>query len=343
MLYSVKTIANLINAQLYHADPAQMIHQLKPLNVASIHDLSFYEPSQTNVSKQDLLCSQAGVVITTESFKNDCPHGCLIVDKPKACFFKVAALFENAFKPSQGIHSSAIIGKHCDIHATATIGPCVVMGDGAKIHAHVVIGANAVIGEEVVIGEQSHIFPNVTLYPRVQIGQRVIIHSGTVIGADGFGFVPDEKGIWQRLPQLGSVIIKDNVSIGAGCTIDCGTLTDTLIENGVKIDDQVHIAHNVVVGEHTIIAGYSAIAGSVIIGKHCMLAGAVRVSDNLSIADRVVLMAGSGVAKSITEPGMYGSGIPIAPMNKWRKILARIYQLDELARRVIQLEKKNHE
>jgi UDP-3-O-[3-hydroxymyristoyl] glucosamine N-acyltransferase len=343
MPHTIEIIAKLIDAQIYHADPSQVINQLKPLSTASMDDLSFYEPTQTNLSKQDLQNSKAGVIITTEAFKDDCPHACLIVDKPKTSFVKVAALFEILFKPDQGIHPSAIIGKHCDIHLTAAIGAGVVIGDGVTIHAQAVVGANTVIGEQVVIQERSYIFPNVTIYPKVQIGRRVIIHSGTVMGAEGFGFVPDEKGVWHRLPQLGSVIIQDDVSIGAGCTIDCGTLSDTVIERGVKIDDQVHIAHNVVVGEHTIIAGYSAVAGSVTIGKHCMLGGAIRVSDNLSITDRVVLTAGSSVAKSITEPGMYGSGLPVAPMNKWRRILARIYQLDELAKRVIQLEKKNHE
>jgi UDP-3-O-[3-hydroxymyristoyl] glucosamine N-acyltransferase len=341
MSYSIEAIAKLINAQIYHADPTQIIHQLKPLNTASIGDLSFYDPTQTNVCKQDLVSSQAGVVITTAVFKDDCLHGCLIVDLPKASFAKVAALFEDLCLPEKGSHPSAIIGEHCQIHPSAVIGAGVVIGDEVKIHANVVIGANTVIGSKVIIQEKSHIFAHVTLYPKVQIGCRVIIHSGTVIGADGFGFIPDDKGVWQRLPQLGSVVIQNDVSIGAGCTIDCGTLNDTVIGEGVKIDNQVHIAHNVEIGFHTIIAGYTAIAGSVKIGQHCMLAGAVRISDNLCITDRVIITAGSSVAKSITEPGIYGSGIPIAPMSKWRRILARIYQLDELTKRVIQLEKKN--
>jgi UDP-3-O-[3-hydroxymyristoyl] glucosamine N-acyltransferase len=337
---TTQAIAQLIQGELFQAEPLQIIQQLKPLNTANPEDLSFYEPSQKNITEDDLKQSKAGVVITSEAFKDFCPNGCIVVEKPKACFAQVAALFEEVFVPKSGIHPSAVIGENCKIDNTARIAAGVVIGDGAQICADVSIGANTVIGERVVIEAKSLLFANVTIYPKVRIGQRVRIDSGTIIGADGFGYVPDDKGVWQRLPQLGSVVIHNDVSIGAACTIDCGALSDTVIHDGVKIDDQVHIAHNAVIGAHTVIAGCSAISGSVTIGKHCMLAGAVRTADNLSIADQVVLTAGSGVSKSIKEPGIYGCSIPVAPMAKWRRILGRLYHLDDLAKRIIRLEKK---
>jgi len=335
-----EAIAQLIQGELYQAEPTQVIQQLKSLQAASADDLSFYEPTQKNVTEKELQQSNAGVVITTAAFKDSCPNGSIIVENPKVSFAKVATLFEDCFKPPIGIHASAEIGDQSTIAESACIGPGVVVGNGATIGADTVIGANTVIGEQVVIGESTYLAANITIYPKVQIGHRVKIDANTVIGADGFGFVPDEKGVWQRVPQLGTVVIHDDVSIGAGCTIDCGSLTDTTLKQGVKLDDQVHIAHNVVIGEHSLLAGYCAISGSVTIGKHCVLAGGVRTIDNLSIPDNTIITAGSALSKTLKEPGVYGCSIPVAPIAKWRRILGRLNNLDELAKKIIKLEKK---
>jgi UDP-3-O-[3-hydroxymyristoyl] glucosamine N-acyltransferase len=344
MLKTVAALADLIGGDVHQVDPTLVMEGVKSLTDAAPNQLSFYEPSQHNkLALSELKNSQAGVVITTETFKNECPHGAMIVKQPKIAFAKVASLFEKTFKPKRGVHPSAIIGENCVIDDTVCIAAGAVIGDGAVLKENVMIGANAVIGEQVTIGAYSRVFANVTIYPEVTIGERVSISSGTVIGADGFGFVPDEKGEWQRLPQLGSVVIHDDVNIGASCTIDCGALSDTVLEQGVKLDDQVHIAHNVVIGAHTILAGYCAIAGSVTIGKHCILAGGVSTVDNISITDKVIVTAGSGVSRPITEPGVYGCGIAVAPMKKWSRILARLYQLDDLAKRLIRMEKKINE
>lgn len=340
MPYSIEEIAKLIDGEVVQAKPGQQIVALKALKIAGEGELSFFEPSSRVMTTHDLAQSKASVVITDEAHIPYCKHAAIKVKNPKQCFAKVAALFEETFVPKVGIHESAVIGQHSHISDQAAIGPGVVIGDHVTIQAGAIIEANTVIGDHSFIGHDSHVFANVTIYPKSIIGNKVVINSATVIGADGFGFVPNEKGHWQRVPQLGNVVIQDNVSIGASCTIDCGALADTLIEEGVKIDDQVHIAHNVVVGAHTVIAGCCAIAGSVTIGKHCILAGGVRFADNLTVTDKVIITAGSTIAKSITESGVYGCGFQVAPMAKWRRILGRIYQLDDLAKRLIKLEKK---
>ena len=204
------------------------------------------------------------------------------------------------------------------------------------------IGPNTTIGDETIMGENNLIYANVSIYHHIVIGSDCIIQSNAVIGSDGFGMAKDDYHHWVKIPQQGRVIIGNKVEIGASTTIDRGALEDTVIEDGVKIDNQVQIAHNVHIGAHTAIAGCVGIAGSVTIGKHCILAGGVGINGHITLCDGVIITAMTGVSKSITEPGIYSAGFPAAPHLTWTKQCARIKKLEDLIQRVKNLEKNSH-
>lgn len=208
-----------------------------------------------------------------------------------------------------------------------------MLGDNVVIGDNIVLGAGCFIGDYSSLDVGCYIWPRVTLYHQVILGKRVIIHSGAVIGSDGFGMV-NENGAWRKIPQLGGVTIGDDVEVGANTTIDRGTLENTVIESGVKLDNQIQIAHNVVVGAHTAIAACVGIAGSTRVGKHCMIGGATGISDHLEIADGVMMTGMTMVTQSITQPGIYSSGTGFQDNRTWRKNVARFKQLDEIVRRL---------
>jgi UDP-3-O-[3-hydroxymyristoyl] glucosamine N-acyltransferase len=213
-----------------------------------------------------------------------------------------------------------------------------VIEQGVRLGERVSIGAGSFVGSGCDLGVGTRLWSNVTLYPDVRLGKRVRVNAGAVIGAPGFGFAED-GGRWVRIPQVGRVLIGDDVDVGANTTIDRGAIGDTVIENGVILDNLIQIAHNVHIGENTAIAGCTAIAGSVRIGRRCRIAGGVGITGHLSIADDVVVTAMSLVIKSITRPGVYSSGLPLQPNRQWRRSMVRLQQLDELARRIDELEK----
>jgi UDP-3-O-[3-hydroxymyristoyl] glucosamine N-acyltransferase len=224
------------------------------------------------------------------------------------------------------------------VDPAASVGPYVVIESGARIAAGVTLGAHCFIGARSVIGEGGWLAPRVTLYHDVRIGQRVVIQSGAVLGGEGFGFA-NEKGVWQKIAQIGGVTIGDDVEIGVNTAIDRGAMDDTRIGNGVKLDNQIQIAHNVQVGDHTAMAACVGISGSAKIGKHCMLAGGVGLVGHIEICDGVFITGMTMVTRSITEPGSYSSGTAMQPAAEWRKSAARIRQLDDMSRRLQQLEK----
>ncbi len=246
------------------------------------------------------------------------------------------------WQPSRhiGVHPTAWVSPEACIAADAWIGPHCTVEAGAVIETGVVVGPNCVIGEQAVIGAGSRLVAQVTVCHRVQLGRRVLAHPGAVIGSDGFGLALDHDGRWLKVPQLGGVQIGDDVEIGANTTIDRGALEDTVIEDGVKLDNQIQVAHNVRIGAHSALAGCVGIAGSAQIGRHCMLGGGVGVAGHLEIADRVQVTGMSLVAQSITEPGAYSSGLTVEPNRLWNKISARLRRLDELFRRLAVLERK---
>ena len=262
----------------------------------------------------------------------------LLIADPYLAYARISHLFDPKPKATPGIHPTAVIADDAVVDAAASIGAYAVIESGAQVAAGVTIGAHCFIGARSVIGEGGWLAPRVTLYHDVRIGQRVVIQSGAVLGGEGFGFA-NQKGVWQKIAQIGGVTIGDDVEIGVNTAIDRGAMDDTRIGNGVKLDNQIQIAHNVQVGDHTAMAACVGISGSAKIGKHCMLAGGVGLVGHIEICDGVFITGMTMVTRSITEPGSYSSGTAMQPAAEWRKSAARIRQLDDMARRLQQLEK----
>ena len=286
--------------------------------------------------------TRACAVILAEEDLPGCPVPAIVVAKPYLAFARISQLFEDVPAPAPGIHATACVDPSARIGSHVRMGPHVVIGEGAALGSHVTIGANSFIGARCRLGDGVRLEPNVVVYHGVRIGARTVIHSGAVIGADGFGFTPDERGVLEPIAQVGAVTIGDDVSIGAATTIDRGAIDDTVIGNGVKIDNQVQIGHNCVVGDHTVICGCVGMAGSTTIGRHCVLAGGVGIAGDgpVSIADRVMVGAMTHVMRSIERAGVYSGGVPAAPNRQWRRNALRFADLDAISRRVSRIERR---
>ena len=288
--------------------------------------------------KKYLATTKASAVILAIGEADACPVNVLVTRDPYYAYAKIATFFDSRPKAEAGIHPSAVIGHDCQIDPTASIGPHCTVANGVTIAARVSIGPGCSIGEGVEIGEDTRLDANVTLYHYVKIGKRVILTSGTVVGSDGFG-IAKHQGVWHKVPQLGRVIIEDDVEIGANCTIDRGAIEDTVIERGVKLDNLIQVGHNVRVGENTAIAGCVGIAGSATIGKNCLIGGGSGIGGHITIADNVAITGMTAVSKSIRDPGVYSSGVGGLVTNlEWRKNSARFHRLDNLIQRVKTLE-----
>ena len=317
-------------------DAAVRIRQVAPLETAGPDELSFL----TNRKYQKLLSTtRAAAVLLAEESAAATQLPRIVCKNPYASYARIAALINPESRPEAGVHARAVVDAQARVAASASVGPCAVIEQGADIGEGVVIGANCFVGRGVRIGAHSRLHPNATIYHDCVIGERVILHSGVVIGADGFGMAMDE-GRWLKIPQIGRVLIGDDVEVGASTTIDRGALDDTVIEEGVKLDNQIQIGHNCHIGAHTAIAGCTGIAGSTRIGKYCMLGGNAMISGHLTIADRVVVSGGTLVAKSITAPGTYTAVFPMLPHDQWLKNAALVRHLDEMMDRVRDLEDK---
>jgi len=282
---------------------------------------------------------QAAAVLLKAADAEGFAGNALIVADPYLAYARISHLFDPKPKAVAGIHPSAVVAEDAQVDASASIGPFAVIESGARIGANVSIGAHGFIGARCVVGEGGWLAPRVTLYHDVTIGKRVVIQSGAVIGGEGFGFA-NEKGIWRKIAQIGGVTIGDDVEIGVNTAVDRGALSDTRIGDGVKLDNQIQIAHNVQIGDHTAMAACVGISGSTRIGKHCMLAGGVGLVGHIDICDNVFISGMTMVTRSITEPGSYSSGTAMQPLADWRKSAARIRQLDDMAKRLQQLEKR---
>ncbi len=290
------------------------------LQNASSDSLSFYTgpPYQ-----QDLNTTRAGIVILAESARGLFGGNAIVVSDPHLAYARAATLIFPLLKPHPGIADIVSISDDASISADAKIGPGVVIQAGSHIAAGVVIGAQCVVGKNVTIGAGSRLDARVTIYDDVQIGEACHLLAGAVIGSDGFGFARD-TGQWLKVPQLGRVVLGNQVHIGANTTIDRGSIGDTILGNGVIVDNLVQIAHNVQIGERTAIAGCAAIAGSTTIGTDCLIAGRAAIVGHLKIGDGVQVNANTLVTKSISEPGIYSSSWPAQPVKKWQKMLARL-------------------
>jgi len=332
--HTLEEIAKLTGAEL-RGTGGRSIEGVATLINATSEQLSFFTNSRYH---HDLLQTQAGAVVLAAEDVDDCPVTALIVDNPRAVYAQIVRLLHPESKPQSGIDPTASIDRGADIDPTAWIGPNAVVEAGAVVAARVQIGSGSVVGRGAEIGADTRLAANVTLYERVSIGQRCLIHSGAVIGADGFGFA-NNSGVWDKVPQLGSVVIGDDVEIGACTTIDRGALEDTVIENGVKLDNLIQIAHNVHIGEHTAMAACTGIAGSTRVGKRCTLAGGVILVGHIELVDDVHVTCMSLVTKSINKPGSYSSGSPLQESGEWRKNAVRVKQLDAMARKLKTLER----
>ena len=257
---------------------------------------------------------------------------------PYLTYARAAALLYPRPRPPAGIHPSAVVHSKAEVNPSAVIGPNAVLDEGVRIAAGVVVGPGCVIGARSTIGEDSELVANVTLGTDTVVGKRNIFHPGAVIGADGFGMANDQ-GHWVKIPQIGRVVTGDDVEIGANTTVDRGALQDTVLADGVKIDNLVQVAHNVHIGEHSAIAGCVGIAGSAHIGAYCTLAGGVGVVGHLTIGDHIHVTGMSMVSKSLSEPGVYSAGVPLQSNRDWHRNFVRFKQLDDMAKRLKKLEK----
>ncbi len=290
--YSLEQLAHEINAQ-WEGDPHCQINHAQALAHAGLGAVSFLASAQY---LSYLPKTQASAVILKAEDAPQCPTNKLISPHPELAFARVLKLLYPITSPLPGIHKTATIGQNCQIDPSATVDANCVIEDGATIAAHTWIGANSVIGPGCRIGSHCRIYSQVTLYHGVILGNRVIVHSGAVIGADGFGLTHDGSQ-WVKIPQVGSVEVHDDVEIGANTTIDRGALQNTVIGRGVKIDNLVQIAHNVKIGENTAIAGCVGIAGSAEIGRNCMFGGGVSINGHITIADGVILTGTTAVGQ----------------------------------------------
>ncbi|MFW1676666.1 UDP-3-O-(3-hydroxymyristoyl)glucosamine N-acyltransferase [Pontibacter sp. JAM-7] len=333
--YTLQQLAEYLQAELI-GDGGLVIRGLATLETATSDHLAFLANARYAKLLPD---AKAGAVIVAPSEAQLVPGNALVVDDPYLAFARVSQMFSDIPAVTAGQHSSAVVAADARVHPTAAIGPGVVVGAGTEIGENVVLAANTVIGNDCRIGSGTRLYANVTCYHNVWIGADCLIHSGVVLGADGFGFAPSPDG-WVKIAQLGGVRIGDRVEVGAGTTIDRGALQHTEIGDGVILDNQIQIAHNVKIGKNSAIAGCTAVAGSTKIGDRCTIAGACGITGHLELADGVHITAMSLVTKSITTQGAYSSGTGLMPSGQWKKNVVRFRQLDDLARRLKSVEEQ---
>jgi UDP-3-O-[3-hydroxymyristoyl] glucosamine N-acyltransferase len=288
--------------------------------------------------KRHLAGTKAGAVILRAEHTGDCPVACLISDNPYAAYARIAAAIHPPPQPEPGVHPSAVIAASARIADSAYVGANAVVEGGSEIGEHAEIGPGCFVGPDCRVGAHTRLHANVTFVRSVVTGQRCIFHSGSVIGADGFGNAMTPDG-WVKVPQVGGVRIGDDVEIGSCTTVDCGAIDDTIIGDGVRLDNQIQIGHNVQIGEHTAMAASCAIAGSAIVGKRCMFAGMVGMAGHIEVCDDVIVNGKGMISKSITEPGAYASNFPIAPVRDWNRNVAMVRRLGKLTDRVSKLER----
>jgi UDP-3-O-[3-hydroxymyristoyl] glucosamine N-acyltransferase len=310
------------------------IRRMATLEKAGPGDLCFLTHSKY---LQQLRSTRASAVILARKHQKATSLPKIVCDDPYVYYARAAQLLNAETRPAPGIHPRAVVEPGAEVPGSAAVGPFCHIGCGARLGERTVVGASCTIGEDVRIGEDALLGPSVTIYPRCVVGKRSVIHAGAVIGADGFGMAP-EAGRWVKIPQTGRVVIGDDVEIGANTTIDRGALDDTVIEDGVKLDNQIQIGHNVRVGAHTIMAACVGVAGSTRIGKHCAIGGGARIWGHIEIADRVNISATAEVVKSIPHAGTYTGVLPAGESREWARMVAHLRGLDRLSKRVAELE-----
>jgi UDP-3-O-[3-hydroxymyristoyl] glucosamine N-acyltransferase len=316
-------------------DPSTTVDAVGSLSQAGPHAVSFLANPKLVAQLKD---TRAGAVILDIKSAAASPVAALIAANPHATYARVATLLypEPPLKP--GIHPLASVSAGARIDASAEIAPGAFIDGDATVGARAFVGPGCVVQRGATIGDDTRLVANVFIGPGVVFGARCVVQPGAVIGADGFGFAP-ERGTWVKVPQVGSVLVGDDVEIGANTTIDRGALGDTVIEEGVKLDNLIMIAHNCRIGAHSALAGQSAIAGSSVLGKRCMLGGRAGVTGHVTLCDDVVVMGTSFISHSINKPGVYSSALPSEEAGVWRRLVARFKRLDSMAKRLRAVEK----
>ncbi|WP_337864705.1 UDP-3-O-(3-hydroxymyristoyl)glucosamine N-acyltransferase [Ignavibacterium sp.] len=333
---SVKQIAELVSGKII-GDEYTLIHSLAKIDEASSGDLSFIYLPAYEKFLQTTKASALLVKPELQKTRSDITY--IEVEFPEKAFFLILREFFTPEFPLSGIDDTAFVHPEAKLGQNVALGKNVVVSKGCVIGDNTKIFHNTVLYEDVEIGNDCLIFSNISIREKCKIGNRVIIHSGTVIGSDGFGFNPDEKGVYQKIPQIGNVIIEDDVELGANVAIDRAALGSTIIKRGTKVDNLVQIAHNVVVGEDTVISSQTGISGSTKIGNHVIIAGQVGIVGHIEIGDNVVLMAQSGISKSIKKPGYY-FGYPAKELKTSQKLEAHIRNLPDYAEKIKKLEEE---
>jgi UDP-3-O-[3-hydroxymyristoyl] glucosamine N-acyltransferase len=317
-------------------DPALVIRRVGTLAGAGDDAITFLANSQY---RSQLKSTRAAAVILAPTDRDASPVACLVHREPYLIYARIATSLHPEPVAVPGVHTTAVVAASARIAPTAEVDAHAVIGGDCAVGEGAVIGAGTVLGAGVTVGAGTRIGPRVAVLHGVRIGARCIVHPGAVIGADGFGFAPDH-GAWQKIPQVGGVVIGDDVEIGANTTIDRGTVEDTVIEDGVKLDNLVQIAHNARLGAHTIMAAMSGVAGSTKVGKRCMIGGGTVMTNSLTICDDVTFTFRSIVTRSVDEPGTYSGHLPAEEAAKWRKNAVRFRNLDEMAERLADVERQ---
>ncbi len=316
-------------------DPDTRIDRVAALDAAATGSICFLVNPRW---RDSLRATAASAVVLDRIFLDDCKVAALVARNPHAVFARIAQLFHPLPPPRAGIHQSAVVEPDALIDPTAEIQALAYIGCGARIGPRVIVGQSAVVGALVELAADVRLLPRATVCSGVRIGPRSIIHPGAVIGGDGFGHASD-SGSWVRVPQIGTVIIGADVEIGCNTAIDRGALGDTVIEDGVKIDNQVQIGHNCRIGAHTAIAGRVGMAGSSIIGQRCQFAGDAGVAGHVTICDDVIVTARALITTNVDKPGVYSGAFAAEPARDWKRLVAEFRRIGKLRDRVRRLEK----
>jgi len=332
--YTLGELARVAGAEL-HGDPGIRISGVETLEQAGPGQITFLNnPSY----RKYLAGSRASAVILAPSDLELCATNALVTDNPYLAWARVLCRFAEERVPSPGIHPAAIVSPEARVDATAVVEAGAVVAEGAVLAEGVRIGPNCVVGRDVEIGADTRLVASVTVLDGVRIGRRCLLHPGVVVGSDGFGLARDGRR-WEKVPQLGSVVLEDDVEVGANTTIDRGAIHDTVIRRGAKLDNLIQVAHNVEIGEDTAIAACTGISGSTRIGSGCTLAGGVGLVGHIELADDVHVTGFTMVTHSLKEPGVYSSGLAAVPHNQWKRNAPRIKRLDEMNKKLRELEK----
>lgn len=328
-------IADRFNCEL-RGDSDPVVTTVGTLSGASTNAITFLA---NPLYRGQLAGTNAAAVVLEERYAADCPVAALVAANPYATYARIARFLHPPVAPEPGIHPSATVAADASVPESAQVCAQAVIGPASELGESVVVGPGCVVGAAVRIGADTKMLARVTVMDRVEIGERCLLHPGVVVGSDGFGFAHDNDS-WLKIPQLGTVVIGNDVDIGANTTIDRGTIEDTIIEDGVILDNLVQIAHNVRIGAHTAMAAFSGVAGSTTIGERCVIAGAVVIVGHLSVCSDVMVTVRSMVTRSITTPGTYSGGLPADEASRWRRNAARFRNLDKFAQRQITLERR---